>query len=290
MSGNANIEIKHIIVPFDFSNSAKNALQHAISIAKKFRADLTLLSVMDSYSSQFLQYKGNKFTEFKPLAQEKLNEQVKQLFTFNKIECIVSETKWSRAVVELSDKNAGSIIVLGAGGAKGRDGYFDGSHAYRIVDSMNIPLMVVKEHHQVKDYKVITTPLDETFHTREKLPFVTLMAHAFDAKVSVVGLQTHTDKESSSHMQAIMRQASQYVQLKVKEYQDKLVASKNEVTDLVKQADDDKADLVVIMSSHEKSLSNLFSGSYAQQVTDKSNSPILICPIRVSLVMGAVSI
>jgi nucleotide-binding universal stress UspA family protein len=289
MSGNANIEIKHVILPFDFSNSAKNALQHAISLARKFRADLTLLSVMDGYSSQCLQYKGGKFSEFELLAKDKLNDYVKQVFTFNKIECIVRDAKWSRAVNELSDKNAGSIIVLGIGG-KGRDGYFDGSHAYRIVDSMNIPLLAVRETQQVKDYKVITTPLDETFHTREKLPFVSLMANAFDSKVSVIGLQTHTDKDSTNHMQAIMRQASQYIQMKVKQYQDQLIPSKNEVTDLVKKANEDNADLLVIMSSHEKSLSNLFSGPYAQQVTDKSNAPVLICPIRVSLVMGAVSI
>ncbi len=289
MSGTANIEIKHVILPFDFSNSAKNALQHAITIAKKFRADLTLLSVMDTYSSQCLQYKGTKFVEFETLAKAQLNEHIKQVFTFNKIECIVSETKWSRAVNEQSEKKPGSIIVLGIGG-KGRDGYFDGSHAYRIVDQMNIPLLVVRENQQAKDYRVITTPLDETFHTREKLPYVTLIANAFDAKVSVIGLQTHTDKDSSNHMQAIMRQASQYVQMKVKEYQDKLIPSKNEVTDLVKSASEDNADLLVIMSSHEKSLSNLFSGPYAQQVTDKSGAPVLICPIRVSLVMGAVSI
>jgi nucleotide-binding universal stress UspA family protein len=289
MTGNTNIEIKHVILPFDFSNSAKNALQHAISFARKFRADLTLLSVMDGYSSQCLQYKGSKFAEFELLAKDKLNEYVKQVFTFNKIECIVRDTKWSRAVNELSDKNTGSIIVLGIGG-KGRDGYFDGSHAYRIVDSMNIPLLAVRETQQAKDYRVITTPLDETFHTREKLPFVSLVANAFDSKVSVIGLQTHTDKDSTNHMQAIMRQASQYIQMKVKQYQDQLIPSKNEVTDLVKKANDDGADLLVIMSSHEKSLSNLFSGPYAQQVTDKSNAPVLICPIRVSLVMGAVSI
>jgi nucleotide-binding universal stress UspA family protein len=289
MSGNTNIEIKHVILPFDFSNSAQNALQHAITIARKFRADLTLLSVMDTYSSQCLNYRGTKFVEFEELANAKLNEYTKQLVTFNKIDSVVTETRWSRAVNEISDKQANSIVVLGIGG-KGRDGYFDGSHAYRIVDQMNIPLLVVKETQVAKDYKMITTPLDETFHTREKLPFVTLMASAFEAKVSVIGLQIHTDKESTTHMQAIMRQASQYVQLKVREYQDKLISSKNEVTDLVKFAAEDKADLLVIMSSHEKSLSNLFSGPYAQQVTDKSNTPILICPIRVSLVMNAVSI
>ena len=289
MSGNANIEIKHVILPFDFSNSAKNALQHAISIAKKFRADLTLLSVMDTYSSQCLQYRGNKFVEFEALAKEKLNEYIKQVFTFNKIDCVVTETRWSRAVNEMTDKTAHSIVVLGIGG-KGRDGYFDGSYAYRIVDAMNVPLLVVKEHQQAREYKTITAPLDETFHTREKLPYVTLLASAFDAKVSVVGVQVHTDKDSASHMQAIMRQASQYVQVKVKQYQEKLITSKNEVTDVVKSAAEDQADLLVIMSSHEKSLANLFSGPYAQQVTDKSNTPILICPIRVSLVMGAVSI
>lgn len=289
MSGTANIEIKHIILPFDFSNSAKNSLEHAISLSKKFRADITILSTMDSYSSQCLQYRGSKFVEFRMQAEAQLKEITKQIFIFNKIELMIVEAKWSRAVANLSEQKAGALLVLGVGG-KGRDGFFDGSHAYKLVDHMNIPILVVKENQPAKEYKTITTPLDETFHTREKLPYVTLMASTFDAKVSVVGLQIHTDKESTSHMEAIMRQASQYVQMKVKEYQGKLITSKNEVSDVVKHAHEDKADLLVIMSSHEKSLANIFSGPYAQQVTDKSNTPVMICPIRVSLVMGAVSI
>lgn len=289
MSGTANIEIKHIILPFDFSNSAKNALEHAISLSKKFRADITILTVMDNYSSQCLQYRGGKFVEFRGLAENQLKEITKQTFIFNKIEFVIVDAKWSRAVSSISEQKAGAFMVLGVGG-KGRDGFFDGSHAYRLVDHMNIPILVVKENQPAREYKTITTPLDETFHTREKLPYVTLMASAFDAKVSVVGLQIHTDKDSTTHMEAIMRQASQYIQQKVREYQGKLVNSKNEVNDVVKHAQEDKADLLVIMSSHEKSLSNIFSGPYAQQVIDKSSTPVLICPIRVSLVMGAVSI
>jgi len=289
MSTTTNIEIKNVIVPFDFSNSAQNALQHAIGLAKKFRADLILVSTMDSFSSQCLQYRGNKFVDFAALSQEKMKEFTKQIFIFNKVDSLVIDAKWSRAINDMNDKFPGSLVVLGVGG-KGRDGYFEASHAYRIVDQMNIPLFVVKEDQKARDIKIISTPLDETFHTREKLPFVTLMASAFDAKVSLVGIQTHTDKDSAAHMQAIMRQASQYIQEKVKQYQDKLVASKNEVNEVVKHTSDENADLLVIMSSHEKSLSNLFSGPYAQQVTDKSTAPILICPIRISLVMGAVSI
>jgi len=289
MTGNANIEIKHVIVPVDFSNSSKNAVEHAVSIAKKFRADLTLLCVMDPFTSQALNCKGAKFSDFKEKAAEALNQLTRQIFTFNKIEIFVAEGRWVRAVTEMADRIPASMMVLGVGG-KNRDGFFDGPHAYRIVDAISIPLLVVKEDQKAKEYKIITTPLDQTFHTREKLPFVTLMASAFDAKVSVIGLQTNTDKETSSHMQAIMRQASQYVQMKVRQYQDRLIASKNEVGDLVKHANEDQADLLVIMSSHEKTFSTMFSSPYAQQVLDKSNTPILICPIRVSLVMNSVSI
>jgi len=289
MSGNTNIEIKHIIVPFDFSTASQNALQHAIAIAKNTRADITLLSVMDSYSSQALQHRSGKFADFEEMAFEKLDEYAKQVLTFNKIESKVSETKWSRAVAELANHRSGALLVLGVGG-KNRDGFFDASHAYRIVDSLNVPLLAVRENQQVSNYKTIITPLDEDQHSREKLPYVTLLASAFDAKVSVIGLQTHGGQESTTHMQAIMNQASHYIQMKVKQYQDKLISSKNEVGDIVKHASEEKADLLVIMSAHEKSLANLFSSPYAQQVSDKSTTPVLICPTRVSMVMGNVSI
>ena len=293
MKGTEKVEIKHVILPFDFSSSAKNALKHAISIAKNCRTDITILCVMDLCSIQSLKYRVSKFADFEEQAYEMFNEYVKQTFTVKESsvikECLVSENNWTKAVHDLANHKAGALIVLGTG-SKGQDDYFSSSHAHKIVDSLHTPVLVIKEEHQLYEYRTITTPLDETFHTREKLLYVTIMANAFDAKVSLVGLQIHSDRDSAYHMQAIMRQASQYIQVKVRHYQDKLIASKNEIIDLVKYADEEKTDLLVIMGSHEKSLSHLFSRAYAQQVADKANAPVLICPKRISMVMSAVSI
>lgn len=286
---NTNIEIKHVILPFDFSNSAKNALQHAIAIAAKFKADLIILSVMDTYSSKCLQYTGSNFVEFKELAEAKLKEYAQQSFSSNNTECLVSDARWSRAVGEISKQKDGLIIVLGVG-EKDRDGFFDGSHAYRVVDHHNIPLLVVKDNQQISEYKIIVTPLDETSDTRQKLPYVKLMGGAFGAKVSLIGLQHSTHKDSVSHMESIMRQAAQYIQLKVRYYEDKLIASKHEIEDLVNYTEEEKADLLVIMSSHTKALSQMFSAPYAQQVSDKSNVPVLICPLTVSKIAAGVGV
>lgn len=282
-----NIEIKQIILPFDFSPSAKNALRHALVIAKKCGADITLLSVMDFYSSQSFRYRVTRFSEFELLAQEELEKYARRFDSIK--ECYVYEGKWSRVLYEVANHKKDAIIILGLGG-KGRDFYFHGSHSYRIVDALRIPTLVVKDTQRLKDYKTITTALDETIHSREKLSYVLLMANAFEAKVSLIGLQTHKDRSTDFRMQAMMRQASEYIQHKTRYYQDKLIPSKNEVSDLVKHADEEKADLLVIMSSHEKSLSEIFSVSYARKVINQASMPVLICPVRVSQMISSVSI
>ena len=277
-----NIEIKNVILPFDFSNSSKNALQHAVTIAKKFHTTVTAVCMMDSYSSNALQLKGIKLEEFEAIAKAKLNELATD------IECTVSDGRWSRAVGDIIKKKEGSVVILGVG-EKGRDGFFDGPHAYRIVDSINAPLLVIKDSQQNCEYKIIATPLDQTMDTRQKLPFVKLMGGAFTAKVSMIGLHTNVTKDTSIHMESVMRQAAQYIQTKAS-YEYKIVQSKNEIGDLMNFTDESKADLLVIMSSHEKALSKIFASAYAQQVVEKSNIPVLICPLTVSKIAASVSV
>ena len=226
MSENTKVEIKHVILPFDFSNSAKNALQHAISIANKLQADLTILSVMDRYSSQYLQYNGNRFVEFEAVAKEKLNELAKEVVTLGKTECVIYEASWSRAVSDLVKKTEGSLVVLGDGD-KSRDGYFNGFHSHRIVDSLHIPVLVVKETQQVTDYKMIITPLDRTRQTREKLSVVTIVGRAFEAKVLIVGLLQNSKTESTAHLSSIMHQASKYIRVKVRQHETKIIPIKS---------------------------------------------------------------
>lgn len=289
MSNNANIEIRNVILPYDFSSASKNALEHAIIIARKFKADLLLVNVMDNHSAINLGIKGAKFPAYKETAEAKLKELTQGVFTLGKTEFQCHDGKWGKTIAHIAGEKQGVLMVIGSGG-KGRDSYFDSGHVYKVVDAHHFPALMVKDRLPPNDYKSILSPLDEAFHTREKIPFVTLMASAFDSKVSIIGLQSHTDKESTQHMQAIMSQASHYIRMKVRDYHDKLVNSKNVVSDIIKNTKEEKPDLLVIMSNHEKTLANLFSGPYAQQISNQSPVPVLICPPRVSLVMGAVSI
>lgn len=289
MSANSNVEIKNVILPFDFSTSAYNSLEHAISLARKFRAELTILNVNDSFSSHALHTSGESFLHYENTAKQKLAEITKGIFIFNTIHTLVSSAKWMKALEMLLSGKENSMIVFPMEG-KSRDSFFDISNTYKVVESLMLPILIVKESQKTSDYKTITTTLDETFHTREKLPYVNIMAKAFESKVSIVGIQTHQDKDTVNHMNAILRQCAQYVSAKAREYEARMIQAKNTGADVTKSAEEDKADLLIIMNEHEKTLTNIFSSPYASQVVENSKIPVLMCPPRVSLVMDAVSI
>jgi nucleotide-binding universal stress UspA family protein len=182
------------------------------------------------------------------------------------------------------------MVTIGTHGAKGRDPFFLGSNTYKVVNHLKVPVLAVQGTATDPNYKKVFMPLDETFNTREKIPYAKLIAQVFDAELSITGLQKHTDKESVHHLHAIINQAGSYVSDEVRKVSTHIHPSKNNAADTLRYAEEQKADLIVIMSEQERTLSGLFLGPYAQQVVNASRIPVLIVPPRVSLVMTSVSI
>ena len=77
---NKKFLIKKLLIPFDFSETAELALEHAVFMAKLHKADLHLLHVIESYS--FTSAISNAFSksqsEFESKIESSANEKLKQ--------------------------------------------------------------------------------------------------------------------------------------------------------------------------------------------------------------------
>lgn len=288
-----HLEIQHILVPYDFSETAKVALDHAATIAGKVKGKITLLHVKEPFAAgQFV----NRDPDYKPqnydeTALKKMEEDTLKLRVLGiKTDFIIQEGKiykQTEAVVKDKDIN---LIVIGTHGVKGRDSFFLGSNAYKVVNHLKIPVLTVQSMAKNPEYRKIFMPLDETLHTREKVPYAKLFAEKYNAELVITGLQKHRDQDSVKHLSAIVGQAVNYVSDSVTKVSSDVCESKNNAADTLKCAEDKKADLIVIMSEQEKSLSGLFLGPYALQIVNASTIPVLIVPPKVVTVMSHVSI
>lgn len=177
------MQVKTILIPIDFSEYCKLALNYAVGLAHRFDAKLQLLHVAEVHSQGFY----SQFTEMEPLADFRnrrlvqidhdLDELKLQLpVSFNlRIETIMKQGYAAAEIVDTATRDEVDLIVLSAPRVKFRPRYFLSGIADQIIRSANCPVLTVlrpRDHdlgastplqHDVKKILVASDLADSSF-------------------------------------------------------------------------------------------------------------------------------
>lgn len=285
----------HILCPTDFSETAGVALEHAILLAQKFNAKLSLLNVREAFSEymilQELGMSGRLDKDYFSHVEAKL-EKLAAPIRLKGIDVVTASAsgKIADEVSKFVKTNEVSDVVIGMHGVKGRDSYFMGGNAHRIVNSTKVPVLQVDKHAHTNDYKTILMPIDSSFHTREKIPYATSLAKKYGAEIRLIALQTTNNEEIRTNVLKVLYQVEKYIAQNGVGFETTVRNSSNLSDDTLEFADEVNADLIVIMSEQEKTLRGLFLGSYAQQLVNQSTRPVLTVPPKIHMVMSDVNV
>ena len=152
------IQLKRLLVPTDFSESARHALTYGTSFAREYKAHLVLLHVVENltvgYASDlfpvpmaevFQEISGYARAELAKLAVEVREKGVE-------VEDQVVQGKPSAEIVRFAEKNAIDMIVLGTHGKGMLDQALFGSTTERVVRRAPCPVLTVRltEHEFVR--------------------------------------------------------------------------------------------------------------------------------------------
>jgi nucleotide-binding universal stress UspA family protein len=138
---------KKILVGYDGSKSAKNALERAAALAKEFGAQLTALWVREPlpHHSDL----PGEFEEESEAAANHLNARQREIADFAKkfkikIPCESRSGHPAKTVVGFADENHFDLIVIGHSDHSGLWGRLLGDTADRISDHANCSVLIVK--------------------------------------------------------------------------------------------------------------------------------------------------
>ena len=152
------IKLKKVLVPTDFSDSARQAFRYGISFAKEYGAEVVLLHVVENltvgYASDlfpvpmaevFQEISGYAKTELAKLAAEAKEKGVEATE-------LVAQGKPSAEIVRYAAENAVDMIVLGTHGKGMLDQALFGSTTERVVRRAPCPVLTVRtaEHEFVE--------------------------------------------------------------------------------------------------------------------------------------------
>jgi len=164
-----NLE-RPIIVPWDFSEVAENAFQHAVNVSKSLNREILLLHIVADDKDA-----GAKKGELEADA-EKLGKE----FGKKPLVEVVSGSIF-HAIGETAKEVKAEMIIMGTHGMKGAQKLF-GSKALKVVVSSRIPFFVVQGKPVKSEVNTILLPIDFKRENKEKANWIYYLARNFGAK------------------------------------------------------------------------------------------------------------
>lgn len=144
------IKLKKVLVPTDFSDSARHAFSYGVSFAREYKAELVLLHVVENltvgYASDlfpvpmaevFQEISGYARTELAKLAEEAKQKGVA-------VSDVVAQGKPSAEIIRYAAENGVDMIVLGTHGKGMLDQALFGSTTERVVRRSPCPVLTVR--------------------------------------------------------------------------------------------------------------------------------------------------
>jgi len=141
--------LKHILVPVDFSECSRKALQYAVSFAKQFCADITLLHVIVTVPPppQMMVFESETVrAKYHEEAAKRLSDWRGEVVSRAPVKAIVREgIAAHQEIVAMAHQCNCDLIVIGNHGRSALSRMLTGSTAERVVRNAPCPVLIVRE-------------------------------------------------------------------------------------------------------------------------------------------------
>lgn len=146
-SSETRIELKRILVAYDFSDHSELALNYALSLAQEYQSELHLLHVLPPYSlndAEISWYPLGREGTYHKTAHRLQNAVPAEAHLWCDIKNAVSEGRAYREILNYAEKNRIDLICLGAHGAGFGMRALFGSNVDRVLRQSPCPVLVTR--------------------------------------------------------------------------------------------------------------------------------------------------
>jgi nucleotide-binding universal stress UspA family protein len=268
-----------ILVPTDFSNVAKVALEHATKLAQTIGGEVILLHVV-AKNTEVDSAKKRLAEEEQLVTKSDANISVKSIVRIGNIFDDIGDT-----ASELGVK----MIIMGTHGATGWQ-KISGSHALKVITHSTVPFVVV-QNKGIKDsgYDDIVVPLDLNHETKQKLDIVSNMAKYFNSKIHVIS-PYETDEFLVHKLNGNIAFAKKFLGEKGITFTTKIAEKGKSFTkEVLKYAAEVDADLITIMNLNRTHFLGLGGSDEQDIIANEANIPVMcVNPVSTTVSSGSV--
>ncbi|MEA2105209.1 MAG: universal stress protein [Bacteroidota bacterium] len=261
-----------LLVPWDFTEVAENALQHAVKISKHINNRIKLIHVVKSLK------KG----------EEALNELNKDIDRLKEkydvpLEPLVLEGSLFHVISDYASENSVSMVVMGTHGIKGMQ-KFTGSYALKVIVGSKTPFIVVQRPpSKTEIFKDVVFPLDYRSEAKQKLQWALFLVKYFDVKINII-VPTIKDKSLNSKLLANVHFAEKILDKYDCNYELQKIEGSNSAEESIAFAQKIDADMILIMTTKGIGLTDYVLGAQEQYIiANSAKIPVMVVNPRTDL-------
>ena len=261
-----------LLVPWDFTEVAEYALQHAIKVAKRLNNQIKLIHVVKTLK------KGEE-------ALAELNKDIEKYSEKYKFELnpLVLEGSLFHVISDYASENNVSMVVMGTHGIKGMQ-KFTGSYALKVIVGSKIPFIVVQDPPSKKDiFKDIVFPLDYRSEAKQKLQWALFLVKYFEVKINII-VPTIKDKALNAKLMGNVHFAEKILDKYDCDYELHRIEGSNSAEESIAFAKKVDADMILIMTTKGIGLTDYVLGAQEQYIiANTARIPVMVVNPRTDL-------
>ncbi len=246
------------------SEPGKVAIGVAVDLCKKYESKLTVLNVN----------KG----EYDPTEVKQGIEDV-MAATDGQYGYVEKKGKPFREILDLEKAIEANLIVMGTHGSKGRDPDWIGGNAFKVISGSSCPVLLFPPEYDGRGFKNIVMPLGDSSESRQKVPLTVSIAEKYGSIVHILIVHQNKDPETAYKLRIYADQAKKYCEDHNVPFLLKETHNKNMAEACLQYTAEVDADLLTVMSERE-SPTSYFMGHYAQELVNKSKTPVLTIHVK----------
>jgi nucleotide-binding universal stress UspA family protein len=259
-----------IVVPYDFTDIADNAVAHAVNYGKLLNADIVLLHIVKKESDDIVQQLS------------KVTESIKDKFGIQP-EMIIREGTIFKTITQVSDELNAVLVIMGTHGMKGMQ-KLTGSWALKVIVGSRMPFIVVQSPPKSKEISNIVFPVDFKTENKEKLKWVEFVARYLKTKIFLLSSAT---KEGSvdARTKANVVFSKKFLDEKNINYELAICeGSGNFAQETINFAQKIDADLIITMTTRDIAFHDYVLGAQEQFIiANEAHIPVLVINPRTDL-------
>ena len=292
------MKIKRILYPTDFSDTARQALTHALFLAEQYDAELHLLHavVLHEYDPNDPEHRFPEPKELLKRMFEIADSEITDLLANQEEKPLkIHEAKRKgfaagEVILDYAAEIDADLIVMGTHGRRGAARLLLGSVAAEVVRRAKCPVMTLghrEEPQSIEAFERILVPIDFSEHSHAAIRYAEELANRYEAGLQLLHVvevptypyfyvppeEEYVESRKDRAVQALNDLASELLETSIS--CSTHVRNGRSASEIVKFGEESGSDLLVITTHGLSGLDRLLMGSTAEEVLSRVSIPVL---------------